>query len=179
MGNANNPLTQKNQDKLEKLAKQQIQDFGKKAQAEASKLGINFDWNQVLKNIQGEYGENVLNEVEQVAEKEGVKAEKAIKGQLNRPEVKRQLKGAKQVTFNDLLGKVATELRDQVKKIPNSSLKAFPGAKKSITKFINQGEKEATKRLNQAKIGDKKIAKEAKKQQVVMKNKLNQAVSKL
>merc|ERR1712241_1376200 len=102
-----------------------------------------------------------------------------IQGQLNRPEVKRQLNGAKQVTFNGLLGRVATELKEQVKKIPNSSLRAFPGAKQSITKFINQGQVEATKKLNQAKIGNKKIVKEAKKQQVVMKNKLNQAVRKL
>merc|ERR1711957_510811 len=182
-----NPVSDENQAKLQKAAKDNLDKYTNLAQAEGKKYGIEFDLSAVYASLNKQYGKQVKTAVnDQVAKAQGFAKNNQIEANLQKNQkLKNVQKTAKAATFEGILGRIQKELKDQVKNIPNKQVQ------KSLNSIVTQGAKEASnamranglrgnikknvqKKFNQNK-GPvmKKLA--AKKNQAV--NKLNQRIN--
>merc|ERR1712130_586369 len=166
----NSGIKPANQAKLEKLAKKYLQKYGTMAQTEASKVGINFDFNQVGRSLQAKYGNQVVQYVENAAGN----AQKTYKKTVNNPQFKQQQKKASKLNFNQAIDAIKAELNNQLQKVPNKE------AKKNLVALLNNGAKQAKAQLRKQSLLQKNIQKTvnaAGKQQVGNAQKIaNQAI---
>merc|ERR1711972_1254462 len=128
----NSGISAANQNKLETLAKQYMGQYGKMAQQEAKKVGIKFNFNQVMNNIERQYKDAAANAIESAAsDAENEFNNRKAAAQAN-PEFKKQVKQAKKATFNSVVTNVQTELKKQLQNIPNAQ------AKKILSLFLTK-----------------------------------------
>ena len=142
-----NPISPRNQAKLEQVAKQEINKYTKLAQSEGAKYGIDFDLNAVYASLEKQYGKKVQSAVQEAA----VKAESLAKnGQAdikNNQNIAEAQKLANSATFGSVLNRIQNALKDQVKNIPNQQVK------NSLNSIVNQGAAEAKKAMKANKLG--------------------------
>merc|ERR1712127_847965 len=115
-----NPVNAKNQAKLEKAAKANLDKYTNLAQAEAKKYGIEFDLDSVYASLKKQYGKQVQSAVNnQVANAQGFAKNNQIEANLEKNQ----------------------KLKNQVKNIPNKQVQ------KSLNSIVTQGAKEASKAM--------------------------------
>merc|ERR1711972_993913 len=105
------------------LAKQYLAQYGKMAQQEAKKVGINFNFNRVMNNINRQYGEAAQNAIESAAsdaENEFNARNAAVRAD---PEFQRQVNAAKKASFNSVVNSIQAELKKQLQNIDNAQTK--------------------------------------------------------
>ena len=154
----NSGISAANQNKLENLAKQYLAQYGKMAQQEAKKVGIKFNFNQVMNNIQRQYAGAAANAIESAAsDAENEYNNRKAAAQAN-PEFQKQVKQAKKASFNSVVTKVQAQLKKQLQNIPNAQ------AKKNLNALLDQGAKEAKSQLRKQGLLNKNIVNQAKAQ---------------
>merc|ERR1711972_565693 len=102
------------------LAKQTLAKYGQMAQKEAKKVGINFNFNRVMNNINRQYGEAAQNAIESAAsnaEKEFNARNAAVRAD---PEFQRQVNAAKKASFNSVVSSIQAQLKKQLQNIDNA-----------------------------------------------------------
>merc|ERR1712066_230678 len=146
------------------------------AQKAAKKVGIKFNFQNVLNNLENQYGDTVVAAVENLATNAEQKANENVAVAKQNPEFKNAQRFANQATFNKVVGTMQRGLKQQLKKIPNNE------AQKNLIKLLDQGAAEAKKQLNKYDLGTKNVIKtvnnqyngrlpEAKQQVEALKNK--------
>merc|ERR1712178_37147 len=154
----NSGISAANQNKLETLAKQYVAQYGKMAQQEAKKVGIKFNFNQVMNNIERQYADAAANAIESAAsnaENEFNARQVAVQAD---PEFQKQVNQAKKASFNSVVTKVQAELKKQLQNIPNAQ------AKKNLNALLDQGAQEAKSQLRKHGLLNKNIVNQAKAQ---------------
>merc|ERR1712072_902811 len=119
----NSGISPANQNKLATLAQQTLAEYGQMAQKEAKKVGIKFNFNQVMNNIERQYKDAAVNAIESAASDAQNKANAQIAAAQANQEVQRQLNIAKKASFNSVVTNVQTQLKQQLRKIPNAQAK--------------------------------------------------------
>merc|ERR1712127_12751 len=138
-----NPVNAKNQAKLEKAVKANLDKYTNLAQAEAKKYGIEFDLDSVYASLKKQYGKQVQSAVNnQVANAQGFAKNNQIEANLEKNQkLKNVRKTAEAATFEGILGRIQKELKNQVKKEFNQ--KKGPALNKLAAR-----QKQAIKQLN-------------------------------
>merc|ERR1712127_395257 len=134
-----NPVNAKNQAKLEKAAKANLDKYTNLAQAEGKKYGIEFDLDNVYASLKKQYGKQVQSAVKnQVANAQGFAKNNQIEANLQKnQQLKNVQKTAESATFEGILGRIQKELKN----IPNKQVQ------KSLNSIVTQGAKEASKAM--------------------------------
>merc|ERR1711972_1042571 len=147
----NSGISAANQNKLETLAKQYVAQYGKMAQQEAKKVGIKFNFNQVMNNINRQYADAAANAIESAAsdaETEFNARNAAVRAD---PEFQRQVNAAKKASVNSVVNSIQAELKKQLQNIDNAQ------AKKNLNALLDQGAKEAKDQLRKQGLLNKNI----------------------
>merc|ERR1711972_494377 len=154
----NSGISAANQNKLETLAKQYVAQYGKMGQQEAKKVGIKFNFNQVMNNINRQYADAAANAIESAAsDAENEFNNRKAAAQAN-PKFQRQVNQAKKASFNSVVNNIQAQLKKQLQNIPNAQ------AKKNLNALLDQGAKEAKDQLRKQGLLNKNIVKQAKAQ---------------
>jgi len=136
-----NPISAQNQAKLERAAKQSIDQYTKLAQSEGKKYGIDFDLTAVYESLNKQYGKQVQSAVKGAAAKAQNLANNGESQLENNQNIKKAQKFAQSATFDGVLAQVQKALKQQVKNIPNKQVQ------KSLTSIVTQGAKEAKNQM--------------------------------
>merc|ERR1711972_462561 len=176
----NSGISAANQNKLETLAKQYMGQYGKMAQQEAKKVGIKFNFNQVMNNIERQYKDAAANAIESAASDAENEFNNRKAAARANPEFQRQVNQAKKASFNSVVTNVQTQLKQQLRKIPNDQ------AKQNLIALLDQGAKEAKTQLRKQGLLNKNIVKQAKakipaveQQGALLQQQINEAIGNL
>merc|ERR1712066_127242 len=101
------------------------------AQKAAKKVGIKFNFQNVLNDLENQYGDTVVAAVENLATNAEQKANENVAVAKQNPEFKNAQRFANQATFNKVVGTMQRGLKQQLKKIPNNE------AQKNLIKTVN------------------------------------------
>jgi len=111
-----------------------------------------------MNNIERQYKDAAVNAIESAASDAQNKANAQIAAAQANPEVQRQLNIAKKASFNSVVTNVQTQLKQQLRKIPDAQ------AKKNLIALLDQGAKEAKTKLRQQGLLNKNVVNQAKAQ---------------
>merc|ERR1711941_15200 len=166
----NSGINQANQDKLARLAKQ----YGEMAETEAKKVGVNMNLNQVMNKINSQYGQKTENAIHDASNK--------VQQTLNDKRFETARKQASKATFNNFLAGVEKKAKQLLNKVSD------PETKKSLNDILKSGSNAARIQLKKNKLLNANIkntvniasnSRQVKQQQSVIRQKINNAISKL
>ena len=119
----NSGISQVNQDKLQTLAKQAIAKYGKMAQQEAKKVGIKFNFKQVMNKVQAQYEAPAKQAINKAANNAQAQIQSQINQAKNNPQVQKLQNRAQTATFNSVISNIQNQLKKQLQKVPNNKAK--------------------------------------------------------